>query len=311
MSTKSQQKSQHLLAVFVSFTGLISLVFVYVYDLIHKVNYGHSVWYYIFTSLQSIYFWAPEGYSYLSFILNLIFQMLMIWGALKTLKTGKYSRLLIFSALLIFFVNALSLLPYLLHEMMNIRGITVLSLFNILVLISYVLWSYYLLKTGLRGVQFKIVSYEEDGQIKTKPEKVDMAIRLFHRILDVLLMYAVSRSVVTIYKRLLGMYYMGDNFSYTDFEVSPITLALMDIFIVIAFYILTEVVFGITPAKALSGSLVISTNGNAPSKAQLMGKTFARFIPFNGLSFFLGKDFQDKLSNTLVVKQQAQDELHK
>jgi len=72
------------------------------------------------------------------------------------------------------------------------------------------------------------------------------------------------------------------------------------------YYFLFEATLGRTPAKFLTGTRVVSTNGGRPSAAQILGRSLARFVPFEPFSFLFGGNppsgWHDKWSNTRVVK---------
>jgi uncharacterized RDD family membrane protein YckC len=70
------------------------------------------------------------------------------------------------------------------------------------------------------------------------------------------------------------------------------------------YYLGFEVAFGATPGKMLTGTRVVTESGGRPSLGQILGRTCARFIPFEPLSFF-GKEafgWHDSLSHTRVVR---------
>jgi len=71
------------------------------------------------------------------------------------------------------------------------------------------------------------------------------------------------------------------------------------------YYLFFESIFKITPAKILTGSVVLSAILDPPLHfAQLLGRTCSRFIPFNSLSFLFGANWHDKISLTVVVREE-------
>jgi uncharacterized RDD family membrane protein YckC len=71
------------------------------------------------------------------------------------------------------------------------------------------------------------------------------------------------------------------------------------------YYIVMEMMFGKTLAKMLTGTRVVTTSGGAPSAGQIIGRSFARLIPFEAFSF-LGSNpggWHDSLSGTAVIKE--------
>jgi uncharacterized RDD family membrane protein YckC len=70
------------------------------------------------------------------------------------------------------------------------------------------------------------------------------------------------------------------------------------------YYLSQEALFGRTLGKLVTGTRVVTAEGGTPGIGQLLGRTFARFIPFEPFSFF-GRDavgWHDSLSNTRVIR---------
>jgi uncharacterized RDD family membrane protein YckC len=67
-----------------------------------------------------------------------------------------------------------------------------------------------------------------------------------------------------------------------------------------------EAVWGRTLGKLVTGTRVVALDGGAPSTAQIVGRSFARMIPFEPLSFFGGAGrpvgWHDSLSRTRVIR---------
>lgn len=70
----------------------------------------------------------------------------------------------------------------------------------------------------------------------------------------------------------------------------------------IGYYLLFEGVWQRTPAKWITKTKVVMNDGSKPDFLHILGRTFARFIPFEPLSFLAGPvGWHDSLSKTLVV----------
>ena len=70
------------------------------------------------------------------------------------------------------------------------------------------------------------------------------------------------------------------------------------------YYALMEIIFGKTLGKFVTSTRVISVEGDIPSGMQIIGRSFARLIPFNAISFLFGnppEGWHDQLSKTRVV----------
>lgn len=74
--------------------------------------------------------------------------------------------------------------------------------------------------------------------------------------------------------------------------------------VALGYYVITEALFQRTLAKFVTGTLVVNANGERPSFGQIVGRSFARFIPFEAFSFLGGNQpvgWHDSLSSTRVV----------
>ncbi len=60
---------------------------------------------------------------------------------------------------------------------------------------------------------------------------------------------------------------------------------LLGIFIMLVYFIPQESLFGRTLAKFITGTRVVRPDGTSPSLGQVVGRTFARLIPFEAFSF--------------------------
>jgi len=73
----------------------------------------------------------------------------------------------------------------------------------------------------------------------------------------------------------------------------------------VGLYVFMEGLFQKTPAKFLTGTRVVNVTGGKPSLGQIVGRSFARMIPFEPFSFFGGQGYpvgwHDSLSGTRVV----------
>ena len=73
------------------------------------------------------------------------------------------------------------------------------------------------------------------------------------------------------------------------------------------YYVPLEGFFGFTVGKLITGTRVVTENGGKPRWGQIVGRSFARFIPFEALSVLFWNDkerrgWHDSLSKTCVVR---------
>ncbi|NNF02039.1 MAG: RDD family protein [Bacteroidia bacterium] len=86
----------------------------------------------------------------------------------------------------------------------------------------------------------------------------------------------------------------------------------LDSFMINIYLILGQVIFytlmefllnGRTFGKYITGTKMLSTNGNKATFSQVFGRSWARIIPFEAFSFFgkPGKGWHDSMSGTMVI----------
>jgi len=76
------------------------------------------------------------------------------------------------------------------------------------------------------------------------------------------------------------------------------------ILVMTLYYLPQEALFGRTLGKLVTGTRVVTEDGETASFGKLLGRTAARFIPFEPFSFFGtgGIGWHDRLSGTRVVR---------
>ena len=115
--------------------------------------------------------------------------------------------------------------------------------------------------------------------------------RFLNLIIDILVRFVLSFLVA-----LSGAYGVGP----PSFGQS----LLMGIVTVFFYYFVLEVLFGWTVGKLITGTRVVRSDGGKPSALQVLGRTAARFVPFEPFSI-LGDNptaWHDRWSGTRVVR---------
>jgi len=79
---------------------------------------------------------------------------------------------------------------------------------------------------------------------------------------------------------------------------------LLDIGLTFGYYLLLEATTSRTVGKLVTGTFVVNEKGGKPTFGQIVGRSFARWIPFEAFSFFSQerRGFHDRLPGTYVVK---------
>lgn len=112
--------------------------------------------------------------------------------------------------------------------------------------------------------------------------------------------------VVSIVYSILGRI-LVPNYGSSDPEVMMAALpmtALVNVVVYFAYYIGMEVSGGKTVGKYVTGTQVMTEDGELPSAGTVVIRTLCRIIPFEAFSFFgsTPRGWHDKLSKTRVVK---------
>lgn len=84
----------------------------------------------------------------------------------------------------------------------------------------------------------------------------------------------------------------------------PLFDQLFGMALMLCFYVSLEASTGRTPGKLLTGTKVVREDGRPPSFGQIVGRSFARFVPFEAFSFLGASDtgWHDRWSGTKVVR---------
>ena len=144
----------------------------------------------------------------------------------------------------------------------------------------------------------------------TIPKEAEIAsqgLRFVNLILDNILIQVVSGAVGFG----VGMIF-ATTLTISDGTLSPsdeTSLELIGFFVgvftAVGYYVFTEAIFQRTPAKFITGTMVVTEDGQCPSFGQFVGRSFARLIPFEAFSFLGGSKpvgWHDSLSGTRVIK---------
>jgi uncharacterized RDD family membrane protein YckC len=85
---------------------------------------------------------------------------------------------------------------------------------------------------------------------------------------------------------------------------SPLLAIVLSLTSMIGYYLFFEGLFQATPGKFITRTRVVDRDGNRPSFGSIVGRTLARFVPFEPFSFFSStqEGWHDRWSGTRVVK---------
>lgn len=97
------------------------------------------------------------------------------------------------------------------------------------------------------------------------------------------------------------------------FEIweDPLMSRLIGILIFVGYYFILEMSTGTTLGKLILGYTVIDKYAEKPKAGTLLGRNFARAVPFEAFSCLGERGWHDSWSNTYVVKNSEKAELQK
>jgi len=129
--------------------------------------------------------------------------------------------------------------------------------------------------------------------------------RLSNLILDNIIMQVVAMAVALVFGVIMGLLQASSDVPFSDTMQTWIEVAslIVNLLVAVGYYAFTEALFQRSPAKFITKTLVVRPDGSRPSTAQIIGRSFARLIPFEAFSF-LGTPpvgWHDSLSKTRVI----------
>jgi uncharacterized RDD family membrane protein YckC len=131
------------------------------------------------------------------------------------------------------------------------------------------------------------------GQLEELPT-AGMGARLLNFIIDYIVQLVLGIIVVMVI-RLMGV----------SADWSETTNTLFGLVTMIGYYIIFEALFGWTVGKLITGTRLVAEDDGRATFGQVLGRTLARFIPFEPLSLVFSKSneaWHDSLSGTRVVR---------
>jgi|GEM_PF-569974 len=123
-----------------------------------------------------------------------------------------------------------------------------------------------------------------------------------HRFLNRMIDFLVLLFIVYFY--ILDSYYFKRLSWFEAFPRGNLGLVVLEIFLLLYFYLILEGIFKTTPGKCATATVIVDEHGNSPSFSQILTRTFCRLIPFDALSFIgsEARGWHDSISRTYVVK---------
>lgn len=146
----------------------------------------------------------------------------------------------------------------------------------------------------------EVVNLETVGVLPDAYETASRLKRFINWVIDRLAIVGVIMAVSFFFALLEGMGFISGFTDYLD-DVG----ALEDIFFTAVFtvfyYTATETLFSRSLGKLITGTKVITMAGGKPSFLSVLGRSFARLVPFEPFSMFGDSAWHDGWSGTQVI----------
>ncbi|MDF3028579.1 MAG: hypothetical protein K0S23_2886 [Fluviicola sp.] len=133
------------------------------------------------------------------------------------------------------------------------------------------------------------------------PEIVEKGPRFGYYLIDLVFVYILA-FLIGIISAFAGVFEIWED---------PLMSRLLGALILVGYYFILEVSIGTTLGKLMLGYTVIDKYAEKPKAGALLGRSFARAVPFEAFSCFSERGWHDKWSNTYVVKNSEKRELQK
>ena len=130
--------------------------------------------------------------------------------------------------------------------------------------------------------------------------------RILGRLIDSVLIVLFAFSTTTYLQVIFKLYFPESSFGgpiyYSSFGNSFNYKGgiLFNSFASFFYYLILESFFSLTPGKVIMGYKVFNRDDSTPSFMSIVGRTFCRFIPLEGLFFVFGYKLHDSISSTYV-----------
>jgi hypothetical protein len=238
-------------------------------------------------------------------LLNCIFYLLLVIGAIIYLVSKKREmRLLRFCLAIMLICNLSFLVSGTIFKLIQLNtAVEFKSPFWLWLLYrainlgwAFYAWSIFSKLSADRALQTVTYAPEAGGVATVSFVEANRWQRLFHFVLD-------SYLAVLLFSQLPRW---GLSFQFWEETVAGIpqelALSIALLLFRLVYYLAFETVLGTTPAKLLTETRVTGNEGEKKGFGTILARTFSRMVPFEPLSFF-GRGWHDTWSNTYVLKE--------
>ena len=243
--------------------------------------------------------------------LNQFFYLLLFFGAIfYTVSKQKETRLIRFFFLLIFLsktVLALMIITTVIGmhwpELYTVRWLLG-ELYSLIVAAAWIWFSWRILKYFNSIKLIDKTEYQYGDELSTSCTDATLWQRFFHLVADSII------GVMVFYWMLRPLIWMEGSKHFLLALQAVVgekgALTIVVLFFATIYYVLSESLFGTTPAKLLTETRVLTDTGDKPRIRNVLGRTLCRYVPFESLSFFGMRGWHDRWSGTQVVREVRQ-----
>lgn len=293
--------------------------------IIHILNFSNSIHFDFLLFENELEIPLAEEGSYKIIPLNsIIFLFILLIGSIiYFISNEKKTRLLRLTMLFFFIAKTVHLFAILLKALEGVKIYPLLTFYYLFIDIFWLFLTYKTLKylnslkeltpTIIEKIEVKTKSTErvsareilnqslENKTVKQIPfEKASLSNRFLNYLLDTFFVILIFSPYIF---GLAKSREFRDSINELGSEIGETTVFLLFIAIGrLIYYILSEGLFHISPAKAITETQVYSTTEHKLNFATITGRTLIRLIPLEAFSFFGKNGWHDELSNTAVVK---------
>ena len=231
-----------------------------------------------------------------------MYILLLIGTIIYSISQGSKSRIVRFVLSLLFASNFFSLLSIIqsgisYFEHSDFSGFALFNLiFNIVHLGVYAFLSCIILINIQRSTEVDAELRSYDGQDAYILNDSSILQRHVHLFLDSILCLLIFSKFALMFGQ-----HFWENIDAIFGERGVAFMFLITFRLI--YYLFFEITLNATPAKFLTGSRVTDNEGKKPNILSIIQRTFARYIPFDQISFLIHRRWHDKLSGTSVVRE--------
>ena len=158
-----------------------------------------------------------------------------------------------------------------------------------------------------RGVNGELIKEVKEINGFKEVEVVTGWKRFGHYLIDTFCYYIFTYLIGLTIGIILG--FSGTTLYLNETEVKVIDFLLGALILHPLFYTYWEYFFQKTPGKWITRCRVVNEYGESPSFQQILGRSYARSIPFEAFSCFSDRGWHDTMSNTYLVSETHLKEL--